>query len=423
MTDANISFSISLPLDQALELLAPIQKKRIGIVQIGNSVKQSKSSDLPKGQPAKKEQVPVFKGVPITTLNNVIDSLVSNYKDKPAFSYAEARHLTQENVSRTLLSYTLAFAIQQGQIHNLGYGHYSFAAQKHQPNLESLLDLVSESTESLTSVFRTMSKVSDNVHLYFNEQGISARFSNESKNAMLDVKLDKSMFSVYHVKHGHARLSLSSKELSKVLSKNRGKPFTLALQDRKNVFNKAREHLLHVTACEVSQSAYDIEKPLDPAKADCEVSMPRLLFEDIIKNVELHSEEIRLSARAGGTLMFDAFESSSYHKGLIHDGKGISLQCSADVTACFNVETILDLVNARALKTDRISLSLSKDVLVLKVIDRPSCHCNYYVVPCRVEEAKPEQPASSSPPKEQLRDLERCVDALPDSINNHKQQD
>lgn len=115
MTDANISFSISLPLDQALELLAPIQKKRIGTVQIGNSVKQSKSSDLPKGQPAKKEQVPVFKGVPITTLNNVIDSLVSNYKDKPAFSYAEARHLTQENVSRTLLSYTLAFAIQQGK--------------------------------------------------------------------------------------------------------------------------------------------------------------------------------------------------------------------------------------------------------------------------------------------------------------------
>jgi hypothetical protein len=166
-------------------------------------------------------------------------------------------------MSRTLAGYCLQWSVEKGELHKVSLGKYTFKVQtKYEPSPDSLIDVITQDAGRLLSTLKLMSKVSENVKLYFGDNGLTARFWNQEKNGMLDVKIAKDVFVVYHVKQ-HVRLVLSCKKLVQVLSKKVG-DFHIMLKEKEAAYSAGylgNEHALNAIDCSIQESPYGAETP------------------------------------------------------------------------------------------------------------------------------------------------------------------
>jgi hypothetical protein len=222
--DVNISFNFTMDAEEAMELLTMIREKH-------HIHKNTKSTVTPKRQTRQDgERDPRFGRIPLTTIGSVVDKLLVEYENR-VFSYNEAHALaTKNNIARTTLGYALKYGVSQGRIKKLALGRYTFGpVTNYSVNPDSVIDLVSKDSSILIPVLKMMSEVSDIVNLYFSDQAVTARFRNHTNNAMLDIRIRQYAFDVMHVK-GHVKVTLSCKQLVRVLSKRPGKRGAIHLQ-------------------------------------------------------------------------------------------------------------------------------------------------------------------------------------------------
>ena len=100
--DVNVTFSLSLPLDLALEVLSFIQKK-----DANGSPKEERNFS-----PVTSDKETSMR-VPVDTLDTIIELLAANYGDG-AFHYANALKLAKEHgISRTTLGCALRYGVGQ----------------------------------------------------------------------------------------------------------------------------------------------------------------------------------------------------------------------------------------------------------------------------------------------------------------------
>jgi hypothetical protein len=416
--EVNVSFSLNISLEDALALLSRCSQK--SPLSIHSAKSTEKANPLKRQSAQSGEKFQTFKKIPIPTLKRVLAVLKEQYADT-AFRYADAlRPAEKLGISRTIVGYSLQYAIQAGKARKISLGNYTFKAKtKYEPSADSLIDIVTQDIGRLLSTLKLMSKVSENVKLYFGESGLTARFWNQEKNGMLDIRIGKDVFAVYHVKQ-HIRLVLSCKQLLQVLSKKAGE-FHIMLKEKGATYNAGylgNEHALNAIDCSIQESPYEVEIPLDPNADTTPYSvteLPRSLLQDILKDVRLHSDAVRILCKDSRAIFDSSFDSMGYSKELLHNDRDIKIQSvtGQETNACFEINTILPLVKERVSKSDLVTLRISKAAMIIQLMNEEGFKAQYLVAPCRVEEADPAAATSKKTDAEaQLKDLAERIDRL-----------
>lgn len=412
--EVSISFNLSLPLEQALELLLTLRKNGKNAI----SVKTTKTARMPKRQIAESDEREkgYFKRIPVATLRRVISAIAAQYGDnvfRPGDAFAVASKL---GLSRTLSRYAVEYAVQQGEIHKVASGRYSSKAQtKYEPVADSLIDIVTQHADRLLSTFKLMSKVSEIVSLYFGQEGLAARFMNENKSGMLDVRISKDVFSTYHVKQ-HVRLIVSCRHLVEILSIKAGSEFHVILKEKGAVYSAGylgKEHLLNAKDFSTQESPYDIETPIDPnsgAISYSEIALPRSMLHDILKDVRVHSDVVRVLCKNGRVVLDSSFESQGFGRELVDNGQDVKISNieGEETNACFEMDDILPMVRKRITGSDSLALKVNKAAMIIQLMDEQGFKVQWFIAPCKVEEA------AASPPQTQaaLHNVEKRMDEL-----------
>jgi hypothetical protein len=419
----NISFSLTVSLEDALSLLLRCNQKNSLSV---NSAKSTEKVDPPKRQSTQKGEC--YNRIPIPTLKNLLSILSSRYGDS-VFRFSDGLALVrkQQKISSTVLRYALEHGIEKGGVRKVSQGLYTFGmmAPKYTAALEALIDIVTPHTSWLLSTLKLMAKISEGINVYFSENGLSARFfTNKDRSAMLSVNVGKEAFSVFSVQ-GHVKLTVSCKQLLQVLSKNKAGDIHLQLQENKAFFKAGRlndEHFLSILGCETSASAYEIERPLDAPTdniSHSEIELSRSLLYDILRDVNVHSEQVRILFKDGKAILDSSFESQGYSKELVDNGQDIKIRCGHDeISSCFDIESIFPMVRVKLTKDDSITLKISKAAMIMELMNGQGFKIQYFVAPCRVEEVAAEEAAPKtvySDPR--LHDISDRLDRLATRMN------
>lgn len=145
--EVNVSFSLTISLEDALALLSRCSQKPSLSV---HSAEPTERANTPKRQsPLSGEKVPTFKKIPIPTLRRILSAL-SERCGKGIFRTADAQATAVSlGRSRTLAGYALQFAVTEKEIHKVSLGKYTFRAKmNYEPVPEILVDIVASEEET-----------------------------------------------------------------------------------------------------------------------------------------------------------------------------------------------------------------------------------------------------------------------------------
>lgn len=425
--EVNVSFSLTLSLEDAIALLSRSSDKKVASLHLVDSTKKA---NPPKRQTTQNgERVPTFKKVPIPTLKRVLSTLSGQYGDG-IFRYCDALAVAvKSGLGRTLVGYALQYAIQQGEIRKVSLGKYTFKVRtKYEPVQDGLIDIITPDAGRFFSTLKLMARVSQNVKLYFGESGLTARFYSQNNSGMLDVRIAKDAFEVYHIKQ-HVRLTISCKQLIKVLSRKTG-DFHILLKEKGSAYSAGylgNEHILNANDCAVQESPYEVEMPLD-SKTDSiphsMIELPRALLQDILKDVGIHSEVVRILCKGNKAVFDSSFDSNGYSKELVHNGQEIKIQPAAgedEMNACFELSSIVPMVKEKLSESDSVTLRVSKAAMIMQLLNERGFKMQYYVGPCKIEEAHgPEEkvlPSSFRQLQEDIAELKNDLDSIKPAEN------
>lgn len=378
-------------IDEALEVLSKLRSSSNDKKKKEELVVVKKKSVESKGK---------YKGMPYASLDSVLDILKNKYVDC-SFRWNEAVMCANEaGFSKSLCGYAMRYAVGNGQLHKLSYGKYSFrasesAVKKQQFTLDkdSLIDIVASEKETtkILSIFRLMGRVCRTAALYFNEQGMSARFfTNEDRSALLSVFVGKDMFDGFHIKSSkHIRLQLSISSLLNVLPRRKNGEFHMKFEKENatvvDVGYRGNEHIVNVIGCEVSNTPFEVENPLEEPKDYAELQIGRSFFQDRIQDVYAHSDTVRIAISKDKVVIDSSLESPGYSKSLTANDGGIQIRASQSIEQCFTVQDLLSLVRHRIVGHDSLTLKMNKQVMMMDIAREKNLQVSAYVSPCKIE--------------------------------------
>jgi NADH/NAD ratio-sensing transcriptional regulator Rex len=152
-----------------------------------------------------------------------------------------------------------------------------------------------------------------------------------------------------------------------------------------------------------------------------EVELPRSLLQDILKDVKLHSDVVRILCRNGRAIFDASFDSKGFTKELSDNGQDVKISCKAgeEVNACFEISSILPMVKERVTKSDSLTLRIGNAAMIVQLLNEEGFKVQYFVAPCKVEEAAPTAINSKKVDAEaQLKDLTERIDRLTSPIDS-----
>lgn len=360
-----------------------------------NSSNPNNARTVEKGRKSERTDARVdrFKGMPVSTLRQVLDLLAAQYKDGEIIPYGAGKKLAASlGYGRTTLQLALLYAIEKGQMRRLSQGRYCFgSAAKYSAQPDSIIDLVASDATRLLSALRVMSKVSDLVSFYISSEGISCRFTNRQKTAMLEARIARAAFSVYHVKGGkgqHVRLTISSRQLVRVLEKRQTNHFHLRVKEEGEHIEAGdigNEHNLLVIGCDAQAAPYEAEMPLNSTqKMPASIMLSRELFENILDNVYARTDDVEVTCRPPGFASFETTPVIGYSKELTH-----SVECAEEIHSTYEVKRLLPFVNSRVIKSDTLVLKLNRFGMILQLMNEGGFLLNYHVTPKLTRQASP----------------------------------
>lgn len=144
--------------------------------------------------------------------SHILAGLKTKYGESP-FQFSEAVRYAKKEVQRgeTTVRNAISSGLRSQILFRVGKGTYSFrdrAETKYCPDSSSIIDVVAQDGQVLLDVFKTISMVSDGINLYFNAEGVKARFKSKDHAMMVEVEIAKEAFSIYHIKGPHILLGL-----------------------------------------------------------------------------------------------------------------------------------------------------------------------------------------------------------------------
>jgi hypothetical protein len=192
--------------------------------------------------------------------------------------------------------------------------------------------------------------------------------------------------------------------------------FHLLLKDKGGTFMAGflgSEHLLTAKDCGTQESPYEIETPLDTNSGGSiydEITLPCTTLKDILNDVRIHSDVIRISMKSSKATFDSSFESPGFVKELVNNQQSIKVRFNAGIHACFEIDDILPMLSAKLALPELVTLRLSKAAMIMELLDQQGFKVQYFVAPCKVEEAttrKAKQVTTLADVKQRIDELER----------------
>jgi hypothetical protein len=193
------AFTLKVETEEDILLVAELLRRR-GLT----SSKRLKVTTERERRPSGK--IPQGRG-PIESHRKMLDLIKSNHPSGE-FHVSDAVKLIkkQMKLGRTSTGNALKTGVKIGELFRVNHGVYTFEKSgissplPVRPNSDFLLDLIADRPDGLLEICRIAKTLSNELPLVIDNSGIYSRLTDGHGQIMLDMTLDKSLFSGYHVK-------------------------------------------------------------------------------------------------------------------------------------------------------------------------------------------------------------------------------
>lgn len=166
-------------------------------------------------------------------------------------------------------------------------------SNKYSPELESLVDVVCRKKSLFHATMGVLASLTHNPALYFNENGIASRFITSDRSSMLDLRISKELFDVYHVR-GHVKMLFRSP-----INRSRRLSFeddfhllAPGIGNSIKVGEMNYERTVDLEAIEASDSPYPAEELLPNTEIEAGIEVPLDLFMKITSGSSWWEDDI-----------------------------------------------------------------------------------------------------------------------------------
>lgn len=326
-----------------------------------------------------------------STANVILGGLKDRYRES-SFKFNEAVDFAKKEVNRreTTVRSAILFGLRCGMLFKIGRGTYSFKAKEESryafdPN--STLDVVAENGPALLDVFRAMSMVSDGVNLYFNENGILARFNSKDHALMMEVKVAKEAFSTYHITGSHVQLGLYVADLANAKLATESNAYHILVaggQEYLKGGSIANEQDYRIMNIEVAETPFPVEQELPRIEQMATATLSKASFVEILSQIGCVDSYVRLTFVQDKLTVTSV--SSAYAKvsrEITSNTPGATIICKEQCEEVFDVRTIMNCIGSKIARTSKdVTMKLDNSVLILEMF--PNRHLNmvFYLAPC-----------------------------------------
>jgi hypothetical protein len=194
------SFTLKVETEQDILLIAELLQRK----------KDKPLGKIPKGAAKEPPSVNLTKGhqLKVTESHRKMLDLIKANHPSGSFHVSDAAMLIkkQMKLGRTSAGNALKTGVKIGELRNVKHGIYTF--ENHQkgeplsihPNEDFLVDLIADRPDGLLELCRIARTLSNELVLVIENTGICCRLTDGHQQIMLDMTLEKSLFSAYHLK-------------------------------------------------------------------------------------------------------------------------------------------------------------------------------------------------------------------------------